>query len=118
MYNQCEAYEVPFTIMLAIIEHESGYLWHDAKLDTNGLPSVGFAQINKPNWGWLAEMGIDVHEPYGNLTAGVVIMAMLLEGRALEKALVCYQCGVEGAQGIDSTAFSRWVIKRANELEG
>ena len=107
-----QRYSVPYEIIMAIIWHESRYVWPGEVIDTNGLPSVGYMQINQPHWQRLTETyGLDVHDERDNIEAGAVILAELLEKYPLEKALVAYQCGESGAKGIESTAFSREILE-------
>lgn len=117
VYKTSRDYEVPYSVVLAIMEHESRFIWHPAKMDTNGLLSVGYMQINEPHWERLqTQYNVDVNDPEDNIEAGIIILSELLEKYPLEKALVCYQCGEAGALGIDSTEFSRWVIERSEDL--
>ena len=116
LYQACQDYNVPYTVMLAIVEHESLYIWQPPKIDANGLLSVGYTQVNYPNWAWLSDKGLDVHNERDNLTSGVVIMSKLLGKYPLEKSLVCYECGETGAIGIESTEFSRWILERSQRL--
>lgn len=105
-------------IIYAIMENESGFQDVGVIVDSNGLPSAGRMQINSPNWEWLMnEYGIDVHDDEGNIRAGIVILAKFLDKYPLEKALVCYECGEAGAEGISSTSFSRKIINRSREIK-
>ena len=119
MFTQeiCNTYDVPYFIMLAIMENESGLTWQPAKTDTNGLPSIGYTQINYPHWERLQnEYGVDVATEKGNIEGGIIILSELLEKYDLEKALVAYQCGETGAKDLESTEFSRKILSRSKEL--
>jgi hypothetical protein len=113
----CNLYDVPPSLVFAIGEHESGWMWPGEIIDSNELPSVGYMQINYPNFQWLLDRDIDVYTEHGNIHGSVVILSELLEKYPLEKAIVVYQCGPTGAQGIDSTVFSRWVLERMMEFD-
>lgn len=118
LQEQCKKFNVPYHIMLAIIEHESRFVWQPPSVDSNGLESVGYTQINYPHWERLkTDYDVDVTSEYGNITGGVIILSELLEDYPLEKALVSYQCGVEGAKDIESTEFSRFILQRSKEFE-
>lgn len=97
-YMECLRREVPYGVYMAILENESGFVWPGVVMDANGLPSVGYAQINWPNWEYISEKhGFDVHSEKGNIAAGVAILADAMGRHPLEKALVVYQCGETGA---------------------
>ena len=96
-YNLCMSNDIPFDVFMALIYRESGFIWHDAKPDVNGLDSAGYMQINEVNWGWLQERyGLDVHDPKDNITAGIVILAEYLRKYTLEEALAAYAAGEAG----------------------
>jgi len=114
LIQTCEKYGVPYNIMMAIIEHESRFIWKPAKEDTNGLMSIGYTQINYPHWKRLKEhYGIDVTTHTGNIEGGVIILSELLEIFPLEKAIVGYECGISKVNRLKSTDFSRWILQRA-----
>ena len=100
-------------LVFAVIEQESDFVWPGAVMDANGLYSAGYMQVNEPHWQRLADMGIDIHTKAGSIQGGVQILSELLEDYPLEKALVVYQCGESGAEGIESTEYSRGVLKGA-----
>lgn len=114
---EAEKQGVPYEVVLAIGEHESRWTWVGSAIDTNGLESIGYMQINQPHWGYLkADYGLDVSNPKENITAGITILANLRKDYPLEKALVCYECGEEGAKGIETTEFSRHILERSKEF--
>lgn len=107
-----EKHGVPNEIALAVIEHESRFVWQEPKADSNGLLSVGYMQINAPHWQRLKDShGIDVCTPRGNIEGGIIILSEILSDYPLEKALVVYNYGAGGAKGIDSTEYSRAILE-------
>lgn len=124
---ECAAAEppVPVEIVLAVIEHESGFDPDAVGYNDNGTSDHGLMQINSGNHEWLEiELGVtDMHDPHQNITAGVYILSMLLEDeRSVNDALMAYQCGQARARelrrmGRTSTRFSRWVMERARCIE-
>lgn len=124
----CEAAEppVPVEIVLAVMEHESGYDPDAVGHNENGTTDHGLMQINSVNHEWIEiELGLtDMHDPRHNVAAGVHILSGLLEDEgSMGAALVAYQCGQARARelremGVRETAFSRWVLDRAEEMEG
>jgi len=115
------AYDVPPGIPLLIGEHESGWKWPGSVMDSNGLPSIGYMQINEPHWQRLSDMGVDVSTEYGNIQGGIIILSELMEiywhgDCTFEQVFVIYECGISGGQGIESTEFSRWMINKLSEV--
>lgn len=110
----CEEYGVPYALALAVADHESRFLT-DAVSKTN---DYGLMQINKVNFEWLKEKGIDPLTARGNIEAGVLMLSQRLKryGEA-ELALMAYNCGDAGAKrlweaGTYSTGYSRKVMER------
>lgn len=113
MQELCEKYKVPYALVLAAAEKESRFD-PDAKSKTG---DYGLMQINKINYEWLQERGIDPLTCEGNVEAGVLMLAERLEKYGdIELALMAYNCGNTGAKrlwdaGIYSTAYSRSVME-------
>jgi hypothetical protein len=65
----------------------------------------------------------DLSDPYQNVEAGVAMLgAYYHEYGNIHRALMCYNCGETGARkiwnkGYRSTAYSRWVVERMDEIE-
>ncbi len=124
----CQAADppVPVEIVLAIIEHESGFDSNAVGYNDNGTTDHGLMQINSVNHEWIEiELGLtDMHNPRHNIAAGVHILSGLIEDEgSVNDALMAYQCGPARArelreQGVTETAFSRWVIEKTIEMEG
>ena len=119
----CAEQDLPPELVYAMIERESS--WNADALNAAG-DCFGLMQISKVNLGWLGEAyGIDnLYDPYQNVLAGI---SMIGEYAAVwgdyHKALMCYNCGCGGAQklfdqGIYSSAYSRWIVARMEELIG
>ena len=85
-------------------------------------------QINRINFEWLRERGIDPLTDAGNIEAGVLILSKALKRYGeIELALMAYNCGDTGAKrlwdaGTYSTQYSRETMERYNKwvqiLEG
>jgi soluble lytic murein transglycosylase-like protein len=118
VYEACEAYDVPEALVLALIEHESGF-----DPDASNGTCYGLMQINKVNYGWLREEGIEPLEYPGNIDAGVLMLGNLLGKYAdPHKALMAYNAGEAGAKrlwdrGIYTSSFSRSVTAAAERYE-
>jgi soluble lytic murein transglycosylase-like protein len=118
IHDACETYDVPEPLVLALIEHESGF---NPKA-SNGT-CYGLMQIHRINYGWLREAGIEPLEYPGNIEAGVLKLGNLLDKHAApHKALMAYNAGESGAkrvwdQGIYTSAFSRSVMRAAEKYE-
>lgn|GEM_PF-2198825 len=90
----CRENGVDPDLVLAIMWHESRFI-PDVRdnVNTNGTHDRGLMQINQCNWGWLMEKGLDVNNPYDNVSSGVLMLSMMLEKYTVEQALMAYQCG-------------------------
>ena len=108
---------VPYEIVLGVMHAESGF--NPEAVGDSGN-SLGIMQI-QPKWHeWrLAETGgDDWFDTIDNAMVGIHILSEKLQkyGR-VEKALVVYNMGDNGARGIESTAYSRKVLEYAYALQ-
>lgn len=118
----CETYEIPETLVFAVIEKESS--WNADAVNYNET-CFGLMQISVVNFAWLEEeLGLDdPKDPYQNVQAGIYMLSGYLEKYIdYHMALMCYNCGENGArqlwqEGIFTNTYSRWVIDRMNDLE-
>lgn len=113
--ENCEEYDVPMELVIAMIEHESSFR-ADVISKTN---DYGYMQINTINHEWLSEtLGVsNFLNPYENILCGIYIISGHLEKTDgnIELALMRYNCGATGArrlweQGIYSTSYSRSIM--------
>ena len=118
----CTEYGVPETMVFAVIEKESS--WNADAVNYNET-CFGLMQISVVNFAWLKEeLGLDdLKQPYQNVQAGIYMLSGYLEKYLdYHMALMCYNCGEGGARqlwkkGYYSSAYSRWVVNRMDELE-
>ena len=109
MVKMCEKYDVPFALALAVAEQESKFN-PDAISPTK---DYGLMQINKINFGWLRDWGIEPLDHKGNIEAGVLMLSQAVKKHGdYELALMAYNCGDAGAKrlwkkGTYSTKYSR-----------
>lgn len=120
-YNLCEEKNVPYALVLAVIEQESQYNPNTI----SNTSDYGLMGINKINHARLkAELGItDFLEPQQNITAGVHMLSELLDKYGDEhKALSTYNLGERGARQILSrggtSRYSREVTKIKENIKG
>lgn len=122
IYEICADEEVPVTLVIALIEHESEFNQEEVS-DTD---DYGLMQINECNHSQLAEeyRSADMLNPYQNVFCGVKIIASYLEKYEgdLDKALMAYNMGDYGAQkcweeGLTSSSYSRAVISLYEQYE-
>ena len=115
----CRKYEVPYTLVLAVIQQESAF-----KADAENGTCYGYMQINSINAEWLKEeIGVDdLEDPLQNLHSGIYMLSCLFGKYGdWDKALTCYNYGEAGAQkyvfskGLTSTAYSRSVLALRSE---
>lgn len=115
-YYLSAAYDIDYSLVLAIISKESGFV-PDAVSSTN---DYGLMQINSCNHEWLSdELGIkDFTDPYENVKAGLFILRGLFEKYdSTSKVLMAYNMGESGAsrlweQGIVESNYSKDVMQR------
>lgn len=115
-YYLSAAYDIDYTLVLAIISKESAFM-PDGISSTN---DYGLMQINACNHKWLTEeLGItDFIDPYENIKAGLFILRGLLEKYdSTSKVLMAYNMGENGAsklweQGIFESNYSKDVLQR------
>ena len=113
MYDCCQKYDVPFALALAVAEKESGFnLDAESKTDDHGI-----MQINRCNFEYLRNKGIDPLTYEGNIEAGIMLLGENLTLYSDEElAVMAYNCGRTGAKrlwdaGTYSTAYSRAVME-------
>lgn len=117
----CDEYNVPMTIVLSLIKHESTYR-EDVISSTN---DYGLMQINRGNHEWIMQdLGIsDFLDPYDNVYAGIYMLSFLFENYQNEHlALMAYNMGSSKAKqlwanGTVSSNYSRKIVNYADELE-
>lgn len=115
MLKMAKKYDVPYNLLLAIAETESGFD-PDAVSGTN---DYGLMQINKINHKWLTEAGCDPMTRAGNIEAGALMISNALEiaDGDLDRALMVYNHGQAGAkkkwdEGVFSTAYTEKINER------
>lgn len=115
-YYLSAAYDIDYTLVLAIISKESSFM-PDGISSTN---DYGLMQINACNHEWLTEeLGItDFIDPYENIKTGLFILRGLFEKYdSTSKVLMAYNMGENGAsklweQGIFESNYSKDVLQR------
>lgn len=121
-YIICKQYGVEYTLVLAIIEIESGYRW-DASCKEG---STGYMQV-LPKWHKerMRRLNVDnVENPYFNVLVGVDYLAELQERFDTEaEVLTAYNYGIAGAyehvwnKGLTETEYSREVQQAKERIE-
>lgn len=114
LFYLCAGYNLDFTLVMALIEHESSYR-ADIISKSN---DYGLMQINTINHKWLTEtIGVtDYLDPYQNMRAGCFILRKLFERyQEPELVLMCYNMGETGAgrlwdKGVFSTNYTQKVL--------
>ena len=122
IYEICADEEVPVTLVIAMIDHESKFNPEVvSKTDDYGL-----MQINKINHDQLAEeyRCADMTNPYQNVFCGVKSIGSFLKeyDNDYAKALMAYNMGDYGANkawsnGITSTTYSEQILELMSSYE-
>lgn len=121
IYEICADKDVPVTLALAMIEHESGFN-PEAVSSTD---DYGLMQINSVNHNWLEEKyrTADMLNPYQNVFCGISIIGEYIEKyKDYGKALMAYNMGDYGAQkawenGVTSTKYSESILALMDKYE-
>ena len=94
----CKQYDVPYALVLAMIERESGYVFDAVGDDGN---SIGYMQIyEKWHTERMERLGVnDLKNPYHNVLVGIDFLSYLLEKYGtVQDALAAYNYGEKGAR--------------------
>jgi len=111
----CEQYDVPMSLIIAMIDAESGF---DPTV-VSRTNDYGLMQINLINHDWLKQqIGVtDMLDPYQNVMSGVYILSDKLSANNgdMAKALMSYNCGATGAselwaKGIFTTGYTEKIM--------
>lgn len=110
-----EEYEVPYSMVLAVIEAESSF-----DVDAVNKTCYGYMQINSILQDWLyEEIGVyDITDPLQNIHAGIFILGDFYSKYGdWNQVLMCYNAGEQGAKeyyfskGLTSSSYSEKVIE-------
>ena len=115
-YYLSAAYEVDYSLILALIDVESGF--NPTAISSTG--DYGLMQINQCNAGYLQERvgAADLLNPYDNIKGGLYILRGLFEKYGdSARVLMAYNMGERGAarlweQGIFESNYSKSVLQR------
>lgn len=121
IYEICADENVPVTLVMAMIEHESGF---DPEA-VSPTDDYGLMQINAVNHEWLKEeyRCADMMNPYQNVFCGISIISSYIDKYGeLDKALMAYNMGNYGAQkawknGVTSIAYSEEILSLMKKYE-
>lgn len=116
--RECEQRQIDSAIVFAVIEIESHY---DIDAMGDSGKAYGLMQVQE-RWHRerIAKLGVtDLLDPYQNVSVGIDYLAECIERNGLEKGLMVYNAGQQGAQrmwfnhGVYSNEYSRKVLEAA-----
>ena len=119
----CKQYDVPYALVLAMIECESGYVFDAVGDDGN---SIGYMQIyEKCHTDRMERLGVnDLKNPYHNVYVGIDFISYLLEKYGtIQDALTAYNYGESGAwehmwsKGKYVYSYNEKIMQRMKEIE-
>lgn len=122
-YILCKQYGVDYSIVVALIERESSYVFDKVGDDGN---SVGYMQIyESAHTDRMERLNCtNLKNPYQNVYVGIDYLAELIEKYGtVQDALAAYNYGERGARthlwnnGIYVYSYNEGIMKRARELE-
>jgi len=121
IFYLCKEYDIDFTLVMAIIEWESGY-----QADCiSATHDYGLMGINVVNHDWLSNrLGVtDFLDPYQNVRAGMFILRKLFEKyQDVNLVLMAYNKGEHGAallwdQGIYEIHYTQQIFRIQSRLD-
>jgi soluble lytic murein transglycosylase-like protein len=122
-YCICKQEDVSYPLIVAMIEHESGYKFDEAG---DGGESLGYMQISEK---WHKDRMKELEcnnllNPYQNVRVGISLMKDLIEKYGtIQDALTVYNYGETGARrylwsnGIYVYDYNKSIMSRMNEIE-
>ncbi len=122
-YILCKQYGVDYPLVVALIEHESGYVFDKTGDDGN---SIGYMQIyESAHTDRMERLNCtNLMNPYQNVKVGIDYLAKLIEKYGTKQdALAAYNYGERGARkhlwnnGIYVYSYNESIMNRAKELE-
>lgn len=122
IYEVCADEEIPVSLVLAMIEHESRF----NPEAVSATDDYGLMQINEVNHGWLEEdyRCADMLNPYQNVFCGVKIIGRYVDKYEgdFAKALMAYNMGDYGARkawenGVSETSYSANILELMQKYE-
>lgn len=122
-YILCKQYGVDYSLVVALIERESGYVFDKVGDDGN---SIGYMQIyESAHTDRMERLNCtNLKNPYQNVMVGIDFIAELIEKYGtVQDALAAYNYGERGARehlwnkGIYVYSYNEGIMNRARELE-
>ena len=122
-YILCKQYGVDYSLVVALIERESGYVFDKTGDDGN---SIGYMQIyESAHTDRMERLNCtNLKNPYQNVMVGIDFLAELIEKYGtVQDALAAYNYGERGARehlwnkGIYVYSYNKGIMNRARELE-
>ena len=119
----CKQNDVPYALVLAIIEHESGYEFDKVG---DGGQSKGYMQIyEKWHTDRMKRLNCtDIMNPYQNVRVGIDFLSYLLKKYGtVQDALAAYNYGEKGARehlwsnGVYVYSYNSAIMQRMKEIE-
>ena len=121
-YKLCEEYGISYALVIAVIEHESGYV----NAVGDGGRSKGYMQIKEDcHEDRMQRLGCtDLMDPYQNLRVGIDFLSYLLgKYGTVQDALAAYNYGEKGARehlwsnGVYVYSYNSEIMQRMKEIE-
>lgn len=104
-------------IVFAIMSQESEFQVDAVNYNPNGSVDIGICQINSCNWSRLADEGINVSDPKGNIQAAIYILSEYRERYPLDKALAAYNAGERGMQDGRGEWYANEILESSNDYK-
>lgn len=115
--EMCKKYNVPYPLLLGLIEAESSF-----QEDADSGWAYGLAQIGYIMEDTFAEQHLDIFDPYDNIECACIILGDYLSRYKPNLALMAYNMGESGAkelwdESIYETDYTRKVLQYRDKWE-
>lgn len=124
LFKRCSEYGIPSALMIALIDHESGFNPKAEGKNSNGTYDRGLCQLNSAYYDtWMKKLKYttyDIYDPKTNIHCGCYVLGGYIRTtgttrEGMHKALMAYNMGAGGAgakwkQGIYTSSYSLAVM--------
>lgn len=117
-YNIADEYEVPFTMLMAIMCTESAFKDGLSHINSNGTVDYGLMQINSSCWEYVRDKyNLDIKDTYDNIEAGAALLSEYWCKYEPLESITAYGLGEQGFLNNGVSSHSKIVMELAIEYD-
>lgn len=117
IFTCCLKYNVPYETIMGIFGAETNWNMNYGVSPSGKYCGIGMLHIEYNRNQMLKEIGVDILTPRGAAEASCYILSKKIQRfGSLKKAIIAYNLGDGGAQGVTETGYFRFVNMIANNL--